>query len=231
MNIHKNINLFKYADFAQNHLIKEGVKFTPNGLPVLTNFSYPCILPEDIEVWPYNKRNQAKNPSRTIITFFESDLNLYGYINLIDKITSNLGIYYGVTGFDISPCLEFSIEEQKMALLINTLTNGIFLTNGIKVIPSLRTGNIETIDALKSYPKNVCYAFGALGCNQKHKNIGNLLTELKLALCEPSKILVYGNLSTLDKKIFNNWKIPFISYLDYQRKSREKSRERRLLNV
>ena len=68
MNIHKNINFFKYAEHAQLLLSKEGICFAPNGFPNLTCFTYVKTLPEDIEVWPYNKRNQARNPSKTILT-------------------------------------------------------------------------------------------------------------------------------------------------------------------
>ena len=214
MNIHKNINFFKYAEHAQLLLSKEGICFAPNGFPNLTCFTYVKTLPEDIEVWPYNKRNQARNPSKTILTFFETDPCLYGYINTLDKVAANLSLYYGVTGFDLSPCLDFSIEEQNAALLINTLTNGLFLSHGIQVIPSLRTGNVETVSALKSYPRNICYAFGCLGCNQKLKNLGQLLMELKLALCAPSQVLAYGKLNPFDHNIFRKWDIPVISAID-----------------
>ena len=228
MDIHKEINLFKYAEQAQRLLAKEGVCFTSNGFPDLTHFMYTKTLPEGIEVWPYNKRNQAVNPSKTVLTFFESDPSLYGYLNSLDKVAANLSLYYGVTGFDLSPCLDYSVKEQNAALLLNTLTNGLFLSHGIRVIPSTRT---ETVSALRSYPKNICYAFGCLGCNQKLKNLGHLLMELKLALCEPSLILAYGKLTNPDRAIFSKWGIPVVNALDYQTKTRRRTNERRHSNV
>lgn len=231
MDIHKDINFFKYAEQAQRLLCKEGISFSPNGFPDLTHFSYPKTLPADIEVWPYNKRNQATNPRKTILTFFEGDPSLYGYLNTLDKIASNLTIYYGVTGFDLSPCIDFSIPEQNAALLINALTNAIFLTQGISVIPSLRIGTIGTLNALKSYPRNICYAFGSLGCNQKFQNIGRMIMNLKLALSEPTQILAYGKLSTTDATIFSNWNIPVINRLDYQTTTRKRAKERKHQNV
>lgn len=231
MDIHKEINLFKYAEQAQRLLAKEGVCFTSNGFPDLTHFMYTKTLPEGIEVWPYNKRNQAVNPSKTVLTFFESDPSLYGYLNSLDKVAANLSLYYGVTGFDLSPCLDYSVKEQNAALLLNTLTNGLFLSHGIRVIPSTRTGNVETVSALRSYPKNICYAFGCLGCNQKLKNLGHLLMELKLALCEPSLILAYGKLTNPDRAIFSKWGIPVVNALDYQTKTRRRTNERRHSNV
>lgn len=216
MNIHKNINLFKYAEHAQNILCKHGVCFSDNGYPDLTGFTYPTTIPDGIEVLPYSKRNQARNPKRTILTFFEADPLLYGYLNSLDKIVANLYLYYGVTGFDLSPCLDFPIEEQNAALLINALTNGLILSHGIKLIPPLRTGGIETVSALKSYPTNICYAFGCLGCNQKLANLGHLLMELKLALCKPSQILAYGNITDADSAIFRKWGVPVMPAIDYQ---------------
>ena len=231
MDIHKDINLFRYAEEAQQLLCKEGVCFSPNGFPDLTHYTYPKTLPEDIEVWPYNKRNQAQNPSKTVLTFFEADPYLYGYLNTLDKVAANLSLYYGVTGFDLSPCLNFSIEEQNAALLLNALTNGLFLSHGIRVIPSLRIGNVETVATLKAYPNNVCYAFGCLGCNQRLQNLGRLLIELKLAMCEPSQILAYGKLSALDRNIFEKWNITVTTAMDYQTITRKRTLIRRQSHV
>lgn len=231
MDIHKDINIFAFAEHAQSVLCREGIRFNSYGFPDLTRFEYPQTVPADIEVLPYNKRNQASNPRKTILTFFEADTLLYGYINTLDKVAANLSLYYATTGFDLSPCLDFTLKTQKSALLINSLTNGLFLTQGIRVIPSLRIGNAETVSALKSYPRNICYAFGALGCNQKLQNLGHLLMELKLALCEPSQILAYGKISKPDREIFNRWNIPIVAALDYQTKTRKRTVERRHPNV
>ncbi len=231
MDIHREINLFKYAEQAQRILSTEGISFYDNGFPDLTKFEYIKEAPEDIELWPYNKRNQVANPRKTVLTFFEPDPSLYGYLNTLDKVASNLSIYYAVTGFDLSPCLDSPIPEQHAALLLNALTNGLFLVHGIRMIPSLRTGGVATLPALKSYPKNICYAFGALGCNQKFQNIGRMLLNIKLALSEPSQILAYGKLSATDAGIFSNWNIPVVNRLDYQATTRKRTKERRRQNV
>lgn len=231
MNIHKEINLFKYAEHAQKLLCHAGVDFLPNGFPDFSKFEFPQHVPEDIELWPYSKRNQAKNPQRTILTFFEADPLLYGYLNTLDKVASNLSLYYGVTGFDLSPCIDFTLAEQNTALLLNALTNGLFLVSGIRVIPSLRTGVVSTTSALRSYPRNICYAFGSLGCNQKFQQIGQLLMRLKISLCEPSQVLSYGILRDSDRKIFADWGIPLISFVDYQTRTRKHSQERRHSHV
>lgn len=231
MGFQKDIDFFGYAERAQRLLCAEGVHFYSNGFPDLKMFHYLNSLPDDIEVWPYSKRNQAVDPRKTVLTFFESDPLLYGYLNTLDKVAANLGLYYGVTGFDLSPCLDFSIEEQNAFLLINSLTNGLFLANGICVIPSLRIGCIETLFALKSYPQDVCYAFGALGCGQKYQAIGRQILSLKLALCRPSQVLAYGNLGESDRRIFRQWNTSVMNIDDYQTRTREKSQRRKGYHV
>lgn len=222
----KDMDFFGYAAQAQSLLSSNGVCFHSNGFPDLRKFRYPNTIPDDIEVWPYSKRNQAINPRKTVLTFFEDDWLLYGYLNSLDKVAANLGLYYGVTGFDLSPCLDFSIEEQNAFLLINSLTNGLFLMNGIQVIPSLRIGGIETLPALKSYPQDVCYAFGALGCGQRYQAIGRQILSLKLAFSRPNQVLAYGRLRADDERIFRQWNVPILNVIDYQTRIREKSRER-----
>lgn len=223
MNIQKDIDLFRYAEHAQRELQKAGIRFGESGFPDLSAFDYPRELPADLEVWPYNKRNQAADPGRTILTFFESDPTLYGYVNTLDKVAANLSLYHAVTGFDLSPCLNFSVREQKAAILLNTLTNGLFLSRGIRVIPTLRIGSVETVTTLKSYPRNICYAFGAIGCGKRFQNIGRFITELKVAMCEPSQILAYGRLVTSDRKTFERWNIPVVEAMDYQARTRQRT--------
>ena len=231
MDIHRNINFFEITARFQNALHDKGVKIKDDGFPDLKPFSYSKVISKTFEMWPYSKRNQAKDPQSTILTFFEDDQLLYGYLNSIDKVTSNLILYYGVTGFDISPCITSNTAIQKAALLINALVNGILLTNNIRVIPSLRTGGPETVSALKCYPQNICYAYGSLGCGQKLLALGQQMTALKLALCKPSQVLVYGNLSATDATLFDNWNTPVLSFPDYQRESRKRSKQKGRYNV
>ena len=227
MDIHKDINLFRYAECAERTLRKHGIRFDESGHPDLSVFDYPKTLPRGLEVWPYNKRNQASNPRKTVLTFFEADSSLYGYINTLNKVAANLSLYYAATGFDLSPCLNFSVKEQKAAILLNTLTNGLLMSCGIRVIPSLRIGCAETVTTLKSYPRGICYAYGALGCGQRFRNIGRFITELKVAFSEPSQILAYGRLPAHDREIFAKWNVPVVSAMDYQTLTRQRTKQRR----
>lgn len=228
MNIHKQINLFKYAEKAQRLLHERGVPFSGDGFPDLNGFDYERTIPENLQMLPYSKRNQAANPQCTILNFFEPDFLLYGYLNTLDKVAANLSVYYAVAGFDLSPCLDASIEEQKASLLINMLTNGLLMANGITVIPSMRTGNLETVThVMKSYPRNVCWVYGAHGCNQRHKGIGGMISGIKIAICEPSEVLSYGRLAESDRMLFAEWNIPVREFEDYQTVTRGISARRK----
>ena len=227
MRIYKHINFFKVVEHFQNLLHDCGVRIKNDGFPDLTGFNYPKSVPADVEMWPYSKRNQAQNPRNTVITFFEADPILYSDLNSFDKVICNLALYRYTTGFDISPCLDFTIKAQKAALVINALTNGIMLSRGLTVIPTLRTGKIETISYLNCYPKQICYAFGALGCNQKYASYGQLLTAVKLALCEPTQVISYGKLSPCDRELFYNWGVAVLDIPNYQTRYRNKAAERK----
>lgn len=221
MNIHKQVNLFKYAESAQRLLQSCGVPFREDGFPDLTGFRYRKTVRENVCMLPYAKRNQTADPGNTILNFFEPDSLLYGYLNTLDKVAANLAVYYAVSGFDLSPCLDSSIEEQNAALLVNTLTNGLLMAHGITVIPSMRTGNIETVTrVLESYPRNVCWSYGSHGCNRRFKRVGGLISGLKTALCEPSEILSYGKLSDSDRMLFEAWNVPFREFDDYRTATR-----------
>ena len=69
----KEHEIQRVAEQLQNLLCKAGVRFFPDGFPDLTPFSYTTAVANDIEMWPYSKRNQAANLRKTIVTFFEAD--------------------------------------------------------------------------------------------------------------------------------------------------------------
>lgn len=225
------IDLFGITAELQTIICAKAIRFMDNGYPDLTSLQYLEHIPENIEVWPYSKRNQAHDPQRTILTFYEEDQLLYRNLNRIDVVISHLSLYYAATGFDISPCIDARVQSQKAALLTNALVNAAFMTNGIRVIPSLRTGGIETLDVLKCYPRNICYAYGALGCNQRYQTLAGCITALKLMLCEPSQVLVYGKPSREDQSIFAERGIPISVFADYQMNCRLRATERNTTNV
>lgn len=227
----ERINLFEITERFQKRLCADGIRIRGNGYPDLTGFEYHERIASGIEVWPYSKRNQANNPQNTVITFFEDDRLLYRNLNRIDTVIANLSLYHATMGFDISPCLESNLATQKAALLVNALCNGLFLANGIQVIPTLRIGRVETLCALSCYPRNICFAYGSLGCKQRLKTLGGFIVEAKLAFCQPSMVIAYGGLSKDDRPIFKRWNVLVLDIPDYQTKTRRRSMERISWNV
>ena len=215
-NIHKQIDFFRIADSLLKEVKSKNLPFRANGYPDLTRFKFLRALPADIEVWPYSKRHQALRKSRTVIVFFEPDTQLYGYLNKLDVVSEELSEYYAVCGFDLSPCGSDDLRLQRMMILLNQLVNAHLLMSGVNVIPTLRTGDVPTFDALVSYPRDIAFALGSLGCargNVAH-NIRNLTT--KVFMTEPSELLSYGFLRTEYKAVLDTLQVPFREEPDYR---------------
>ena len=215
-NIHKQIDFFRVANKLLAEPRIKALPFRKNGYPDLTRFKFPKFLPPDIEVWPYSKRHQARRKSRTILVFFEPDPSLYGYLNNLDALTSELRDYYAVCGFDLSPCGSDDLRGQRMMILLNHLVDAHLLTSEVNVIPSLRTGDVQTFDSLTSYPRNIAFALGSLGCAQVNiaHNIRNLTT--KVFMAEPSEILSYGFLRPEYRDTLSVLHVPFREEPDYR---------------
>ena len=215
-NIHKQIDFFQVTDVLLAEASTKALPFRKNGYLDLTAFKFLKSLPPDIEVWPYGKRHQARRKGRTILVFFEPDTLLYGYLNKLDAVTTELRDYYAVCGFDLSPCGNDDLRAQRMMILINQLINAHFLLNGVNVIPSLRTGDVPTFDALGSYPRGIAFALGSLGCAQGNiaHNIRNLST--KMFMAEPSELLSYGFLRPEYREVLEVQQTPFRETPDYR---------------
>ena len=215
-NIHTQIDFFRVASKLPVEARTNALPFRRNGYLDLPRFRFAKHLPSDIEVWPYSKRHQARRKSRTILVFFESDSLLYGYLNNLDAVTSELREYYAVCGFDLSPCGGDDLHLQRMMILLNQLVVAHFLVNGITVIPSLRTGDVPTFDSLTSYPRDIAFALGSLGCAQGNiaHNIRNLTT--KVFMSEPSEIMSYGFLRPEYRDTLQTLRVPFREEPDYR---------------
>lgn len=224
----KNINLFQTVEFLHSEAKNQGIKFSSEGYPILHDFSFKKIIPGSIEMLPYSKRHQATKPSETILVFFENDQLLYGYLNNLSKVTNELRGYYATCGFDISPCLNDPLEQQQMALLINILVNTHFLHSGIPVIPTLRTGDVQTFNVLRAYPTNIVFSLGSIGCSQINMNRGTINLTTKIYLTEPSEIISYGSLPNKYLSALETQNIPVKQFLDYRSKSFSRTCKKRL---
>ena len=64
--------------------------------------------------------------------------------------------------------------------------------HGIKILPNFRTGSIDTINSLSSYPVGSNFLVGTVGCSQRHLIQGGILLRAKLIYARPEKLFIYG---------------------------------------
>jgi len=226
-NLKKAINFFRMAEILQDTLMSREVPFYDTGFPDLRGFEFLKRVQESVKVLPLSRASTARDPSRTILCAYELDSLLYRHANLIPKRLPVWRNFQALCGFDFSPCQSDPLEEQFAMLLLNTLINGYLLTEGVKVIPSLRTGSIETILALQSYPSGICYSVGALGCQNGTPRIpSRRLLQTKLKLKSPSQLLIYGRLNRDDIEMIGGEAIPIVCKRDFRAESYARAAER-----
>ena len=71
--------------------------------------------------------------------------------------------------------------------------------NGIKILPNFRTGGIDTIKSLSSYPVGANYLVGSLGCSKRLQKQSDILLRAKLLYTRPGKLFIYGSLQRIYK--------------------------------
>jgi len=230
-------NFYLWYRILFDYLQSQEVRFTELGYPSIPRRCFVENLPPDIDMLPISKRSVATNPSKTILCSFEKDSLIYQHIRAIiyaiqkgpQKIRTLLKGYesfYAIAGFDLSVCTNSVLEEQRMFLLLNQMVNAFFAVNGLKILPNIRIGSSSTIDSLLAYPRGVCCCTGMLGCF-RHGNPEQTKAkmQLRLLLLQPVVLVIYGKVSLGDGRIFQELGMPFISLIDYNRTSRNHTKE------
>ena len=140
-----------------------------------------------------------------------------------------LGFYrqfYAVCGFDLSVCRNAPLEEQEMFLLLNQLLNAVLAVNGIPLVANFRMGSEETLQPMATtYPKDVAYAVGSLGCCDQFYTIGEVLLKSRLLAFWPRQLLIYGSFSPYYRRILDEENIPYRHFIDYRSRTYKKSKE------
>jgi len=221
MTSRKRINVFDLACRLGGRLKADGIKFNEWGYPDFKSIQFPRGIPADCEVWPISKRHHhGLDRARTILCPFEDDSLLYGGLNQLDNLTSEIAHdYYGVCGFDLSVCVDMPVNEQKVFQLLNMLVTGYMITQGARVIPNWRTGSAETSVALYSYPQEICYAAGTLGCARRNIGHGCITALRNIALTRPSYLMVYGSLRDEYRIVLEEQNVRYRVWTDYCRES------------
>ena len=219
------INLVEYADTLYKKLKLQGIKFNNSGLPI---FQKEFLLNDTpLEILPYYHRNKAKDKSRTVISFYEEDEELYHRLSKLDFVADECSKYMGITGFDLSPCVYWNIEQQKFNILLSQMITLYLALKGSKVIPNFRIGLLETLPALLSYPEDSIFCVGSLGCSRKVSDYNFTQFKTKVLYARPKKLLYYGKILPPYKSFLDDLGIPYKAYVDFRTRSYAKTGEKR----
>lgn len=208
------MNLFEIADSLCQKLVYEGIKFTRDGFPIIPEEMILRDYPD--EMIPFEHRNASANSQKTVLTHFSNDEILYRRLKKVEDDIDICKKYMGVAGFDLSPRIGWNVEQQCFNLLLNQLINVYRATNGVKILPSFRIGDMSTITALDSYPPNILYAVGTLGCSKGYVSLNSAYLRVKLLYKRPSGLLIYGKLMPHNKKILDDFGVPYRVYEDFK---------------
>jgi len=182
---------------------------------------YP-IIPKDMissdiptSIMPFSKAiNYRGDLSKTFICFYSPDSSF-------ERIRRNPQLYLeffkrtaGIIGFDFSIHSDTPIIKQKSQIYDNLALTYYYGSNGVPVIPNVRSGVDElTLEFLKCIPKNSNIALGTHGFMKEmhEKYEWYCFIEQIIEILSPKNIIVYG---TLNSHLFDAFKekVNFICY-------------------
>ena len=175
------------------YLKENGVEFYENGFP---KFKPNWIIKDKPKVIvPFSKRQYCWQDKQEIsICYFDKDEHLYPRFDKVFEEIKILKEYHSVCMMDISVSPLMLDEVQRMNLLLNLLYTCVLAVNDIKIIPSFRTGNFETLQLLiKSVGYSDYWVMGAVGTQQIRSNaFYEYLFRTKCILILPKHLLCYG---------------------------------------
>ena len=175
------------------YLKEKGVEFYENGFPILKPNWIITTKPKVMA--PFNKRHYYWQSKRDIsICYFDKDEHLYPRLDKVFEEIKILKDYHSVCMMDISISPLMLDEVQRMNLLLNLLYTCVVAVNGIKIIPSFRIGDYDTLKLLMaSVGQSDFWVIGAVGTQQTRNNaFYEYLFRTKCLLVMPKHLLSYG---------------------------------------
>ena len=175
------------------YLKEKGVEFYDNGYPKFKPNWIITTKPKVIA--PFNKRQYYwQNKHDISICYFGKDEHLYPRLDKVFEEIEILKDYHSVCMMDISISPLMLDEVQRMNLLLNLLFICVVAVNGIKIIPSIRTGSPETLELLvKSVGHSDYWVMGIIGTQQIRNNaFYEYLFRTKCMFIMPRHLLCYG---------------------------------------
>ena len=192
------------------YLTKNGVEFYEDGFPKFKPEWIITCKPKVIA--PFNKRQYYWQSKQDIsICYFGKDEHLYPRLDKVFEEIKILREYHSVCMMDISISPLMLDEVQRMNLLINLLYSCVLAVNDIKIIPSFRTGDFETMKLLcRSIGHSNYWVMGAIGTQQTRNNsFYEYLFRTKCMYITPKHLLCYGHPNKQTAKCLEEYGIGF----------------------
>lgn len=210
------MNEILLASKLVEYLKENGVSFNEKGYPILKEEWLAKTKPSFIV--PFNKRQYFRNEQDVSICFFSKDENLYPRLAKIFDEMQIYKRYHSVCMMDISVSPYMHREVQNFNLLLNMLFIAVLGVNQIKIIPSYRSGELETVEVLKEcIPEPEFWVMGAVGTQKaKNNDYFNLLFTHKCLMLNPKLILSYGKPSAKTTEQLKEFSIELITYRDFR---------------
>ncbi len=142
----------RYADYLNGR----GIRFDPQGFPILEPQVYLDEWPTLMVPYRDRKARFVRNPSRTVLCLFTGDARIYPRLeNALDDIPEYRR-YLGTVGSDLTVTSDMDPEWQRAVMLINQLYTAVLAVNGVKVVQNLRCGSPETSAAWTAFRRERC---------------------------------------------------------------------------
>ena len=213
----RTINEIELVECYTAYLKERGVRFYSNGFPKFESKWF--ITDPPLVIAPFNKRKYYSQNKRDIsICYFEKDEDLYPRFSKVFKEINILREYHSVCMMDISISPLMLDEVQRMNLLLNLLFTAVIAVNGIKIMPSFRTGNFETLNLLvASVGISKYWVMGSVGTQQIRSNLFyEYLFRAKCLFIMPKTLLSYGRPNNSTTGCLNEYGIECLQYKDFR---------------
>ncbi|MDD5942489.1 hypothetical protein [Fibrobacter sp.] len=186
----KIMNLYELALLLRAKLKMAKWPFNRYGFPI---FPREVILEEPPTlIEPIQRVRCCKKPNENLLSSFSDDLFIKRRLQRIFEEINLYGLFKGFGGFDLSPRIRWPFQQQKFNIWLSQLATAFVASSGQKIIPNFRIGNLQTLFALESYPKNIPYVVGTLGCSKRMLPLHEFIFKTKLLIARPSHLTIYG---------------------------------------
>lgn len=205
------------VEHYSTYLKERGVEFYEDGFP---KFKLEWFITDSpLVIAPFNKRQYYWQSKRDIsICYFGKDEHIYPRLDKVFEEIEILKEYHSVCMMDVSISPLMLDEVQRMNLLLNLLFICLIAVNNIKIIPSFRTGNFETLKMLiRSVGFSKYWVMGTVGTQQIRSNaFYEYLFRTKCLLIMPNVLLSYGRPNSNTIQCLNDYGIECKTYKDFR---------------